>query len=1015
MNPDLPLAFLDFAEAYGREPEKAIQALSALLLDERACCSRIEFLLALQRRALVDRPGRFASWSSENFDDAIDFIAELGIAQALERRHLDVLRLDALTRHPDALQRLHRAMTSAPSLPEPLTEATEAPMFAKDDLVIHPKFGTGRVRFSDGETTIVRFEADIQECLTADLARLAAPDETLTQGQGGPINEVIARMQAEAIRSVSETWGVLSRSCIDLVPHQFWVCKKVVEHWPARWLVADDVGLGKTIEAGLILMALRASDRAKRLLIICPAGLVDQWQQRLRDLFEIRTQVYSPDSDREGRDYWGHPTLQVVASLQTLRLNSGGRWDRLLDADTWDLVLVDEAHHLNSDEEDTATHGYRLLKQMQEANRIRSLVFFTGTPHRGKDYNFLALLALLRPDRFDPERPMSEQLSRLPEAVIRNNKQTVTDSEGNRLFLPPVVKFPCYHYSPEEAHFYDLLTEFITSGKAYASHLTDRDRRAVMLVLIALQKLASSSVAAIRAAIARRLDRLRLQHEELDRKKEQFATLDEYAKALSAEDDDSANRLAERIDELAARLRLMEGEEARLADLLAAADAVKRETKIDRILELIDGPFAGRQVLLFTEYKATQAAVLEALSARHGSGCAVFINGDNALAAWTDGGRRAPAPWDLPRADAAKCFNAGQARFLVSTEAGGEGIDLQERCHSLIHVDLPWNPMRLHQRVGRINRYGQKKAVEVFSLRNEETVESLIWQHLEGKLEQITRTLGHIMDDPEDMKHLVLGMASPSLFQTLFAEAPREKESVKKWFDKQTATLGGQDMIKAVRDLVGSCARFDFGKVSAQVPRVDLPDLEPFLVTMLELNKRRVTRTAEGLTFKTPEAWEDEPGIRAGYERMTFDRRAAGQEARRVLGVGHKVIDLAVAQARAYQGRLGILPATVLPVPLFVFRLTDRATSTSATLRGMVVAVEDRPDGPVLLRDWELLRRLNGLNIGRAAQANAIPGDRGTVRLAAAEACVRAAIPSLDLPYQVPQAELIGILWPAEG
>jgi hypothetical protein len=888
-------------------------------------------------------------------------------------------------------------------------------MFTKDDLVRHPKFGTGRVRVYDGDTTAVRFDHGLEECLTTDLTRLSAPDELLTRGESAPAPEVLARLQAEAIRSVSESWSVLSRSRIDLLPHQLWVCKKVLERWPARWLVADDVGLGKTIEAGLILLPLLGGGRVKRLLIICPASLVEQWQQRLRDLFDVRTLPYAPDSDRADGDFWGVPVMHVVASLQTLRLDKGGRWDRLLAAEPWDLVLVDEAHHLNSDEEDAATHGYRLLKRMQEANRIRSLVFFTGTPHRGKDYNFLALLALLRPDLFDPERPMTEQLARLPEAVIRNNKQTVTDLDGKPLFRPPVVKFERYRYSPEEARFYDLLTEFITSGKAYASHLTDRERRAVMLVLIALQKLASSSVAAIRAAIRGRLGRLRLQREELDHKRELYAGLDDYSAALTSQDDDAANRLADRIDELAARLRLMKDEETRLSELLAAADAVKRETKIERILDLIDGPFAGRQVLLFTEYKATQAAVLEGLSARHDSGCAVFINGDDAVAGWTDGGRRAAGPWALPRTDAANRFNAGQARFLVSTEAGGEGIDLQERCHSLIHVDLPWNPMRLHQRVGRINRYGQKTAVEVFSLRNEETVESLIWEHLEHKLEQITRALGQVMDDPEDMKQLVLGMASPSLFQTLFADAPKEKGSVKSWFDSQTATLGGQDMVAAVRDLVGHCSRFDFGKVAAQVPRVDLPDLEPFLVTMLELNKRRVTRTADGLTFKTPEAWEDEPGVRSGYERMTFDRRAAGRDAQRVLGVGHKVIDLAVTQARAFPGRLGFLPSSQLPVPLFVFRLSDRATGTSATVRASVVAIDDRPEGPVVLRDWELLRRLNALRVGRSPQTSTVPGERGAGRLAAAEACVRAAIPSLELPYRVPETELLGVLWPTDG
>ena len=110
-------------------------------------------------------------------------------------------------------------------------------------------------------------------------------------------------------------------------------------------------------------------------------------------------------------------------------------------------------------------------------------------------------------------------------------------------------------------------------------------------------------------------------------------------------------------------------------------------------------------------------------------------------------------------------------RFLVSTEAAGEGIDLQENCHSLIHVDLPWNPMRLHQRVGRLNRYGQTRQVEVITLRNPATVESRIWDKLNNKIQNIMLALGHAMDEPEDLMQLVLGMTAPSLFLNLFAEA----------------------------------------------------------------------------------------------------------------------------------------------------------------------------------------------------------------------------------------------------
>jgi superfamily II DNA/RNA helicase len=116
------------------------------------------------------------------------------------------------------------------------------------------------------------------------------------------------------------------------------------------------------------------------------------------------------------------------------------------------------------------------------------------------------------------------------------------------------------------------------------------------------------------------------------------------------------------------------------------------------------------------------------------------------------------------RTAASNKFNAGSVRFLVSTEAAGEGIDLQESAYTLIHVDLPWNPMRLHQRVGRLNRYGQKHRVEVMTLRNPSTVESLIWEKLNEKIDSIMQSVGEVMDEPEDLLELVLGMTSPKMF-----------------------------------------------------------------------------------------------------------------------------------------------------------------------------------------------------------------------------------------------------------
>ena len=311
-------------------------------------------------------------------------------------------------------------------------------MFQPNDLVRNERFGLGQVLVDAGTTVVVRFEHGIEQCLASELISQTGPAQAVVGETWHSPLEVVTRVQAECIESVNDTWGVFSLSRIALLPHQLWVCRKVLESWPTRWLVADDVGLGKTIEAGLILWPLLSRGTVKRLLVLCPASLVEQWQVRLRTMFDIRLAHYTPDADTSQADFW-HTHTQVVASLQTLRADRRGRHQRMLDAPAWDLLIVDEAHHLNSDEQTGATLGYQLVEKLVKHRKVSSVVFFTGTPHRGKNYGFLNLLKLLKPDVFDPKKPLRDQLTRLREVMIRNNKQCVTDLHGQPLFRAPRV------------------------------------------------------------------------------------------------------------------------------------------------------------------------------------------------------------------------------------------------------------------------------------------------------------------------------------------------------------------------------------------------------------------------------------------------------------------------------------------------------------------------------------------------------------------------------------------------
>lgn len=877
------------------------------------------------------------------------------------------------------------------------------PSYESGHTVNHPKHGAGRVVVDMGATVIVRFGGAVEQVLAAELT--AAPSLSVAGAPPalGDALDAVTRAQALAIRSVNDQWGVFSRSRVTLLPHQLWVCQRVGRQWPFRWLVADDVGLGKTIECGLVLMPLVASGRVKRVLILAPAKLVPQWQYRLKDMFDIRLQRYAAEVDNRRGDFWDTASM-VVASFHTLRDDRRGARERLLEAEPWDLVIVDEAHHLSIDERNGETLAYSLVSELEARRRINSLLFFSGTPHRGKDFGFFGLMQLVRPDLFRPDGDKLEQLSRLSEVMIRTNKAAATDLQGNRLFKSVSVHNREYAYSEAEAHFYRTLSEFIIDGRAYAGGLEGRAQTARMLVLITLQKLAASSIAAIRSALSKRQKTL-------------SALISGAGEALSISlpQDDQATfeDIAEAEEALpgSAAVMLMEDEVARIGELLGLADAIVSETKIERLMGLIDEDLPSEEpVLLFTEYKATQALVVNALQRRFGWGCVGFINGDDRLDGVEDR-NGALVTLTSPREPTADAFNRGDIRFLVSTEAGGEGIDLQERCATLVHVDMPWNPMRLHQRVGRLSRYGQKRPVDVYILRNPQTVEARIWDLLNAKLERIQHALSSVMEEQEDIAQLVIGMSGSTMFTDLFAGAPPiSAERLDAWFDRNTATLGGKDVVETVREMLGNVARFDFQQVGRDLPKVDLPDLEPFFVNATGRHGRRVFRRTDGLEVKTPEAWAAKDyAVKDKYEGLSFDRSLKGPSATaRVLGVGHRLFDLAVADAAAAPVTAAAVAG--LEAPLLIVSIEDEVTGTGASVQRIILGISADAGGPSILRDWELLIRLNALPLrgGVGAEAD-LETDSAKIEplMTALAAQLGALVPSMYRPSAWPEVLLV--------
>jgi hypothetical protein len=329
--------------------------------------------------------------------------------------------------------------------------------------------------------------------------------------------------------------------------------------------------------------------------------------------------------------------------------------------------------------------------------------------------------------------------------------------------------------------------------------------------------------------------------------------------------------------------------------------------------------------------------------------------------------------------------------------------------------------MRLHQRVGRLNRYGQTRQVQVVTLRNPATVESRIWDKLNNKIQNIMLALGHAMDEPEDLMQLVLGMTAPSLFLNLFAEATEVPASkLSSWFDQKTARFGGKDVIDTVKEMVGHCAKFGFQEVADQLPHLDLPDLKPFFLQMLRHNRRQVRETDAGLSFKTPEAWRQEPGVFPSYEDMIFNRLERSPDAaKRILGVGHKLIDLSLKQAKILTASSACFPQQQLQKPLILFRVADQVTGEPRSVRRLLLGVEvsfGEARDFRLLRDSEVLATLNRLSLlSLKTKASYHPeADAQTVvsTLNAAQHFIDGQLGDLGFPFRIPVAENLAVLWP---
>ena len=538
------------------------------------------------------------------------------------------------------------------------------------------------------------------------------------------------KVLAYALESWNQITGALDRLDVDPLPHQIDLVHRIMTSDHANWLIADDVGLGKTIEVGLLLAAMKRRRQARRVLVVCPAGVVRQWQDEMRFKFNEDFRIYGLDFSINQPAHW-LSFEKVIVSID--RAKSPTHSPIFSDSGYWDVIVFDEAHHLSKIEGAAVTQRFRLAERMQELTD--SFIFLTGTPHQGKTDQFVNVLLLLRPDLKRRFAAMFSDPSVVAEVVLRNRKSLVTDASGNFLFRGQVTKLVEVPLSDAAREFDHQLRRYVRHGYA-ASAAGGVTGRAVGFVMTTYRKLASSSIAAIERALQRRRARLlgELDDRSLGIAVARFEEIeDAFVEGEDGEDDLST--LSDRVSELGSGANPFFEDELRLLDdLCSAARVVKADDlKLTEFLtNIVDAVHdSGRKLLIFTEYRATQDYLAEALHERFPESGVCQINGGMDL---TEKRR------NIDR------FN-DSAQFMVSTEAGGEGINLHYSCHTLVNYDLPWNPRRLVQRAGRLYRYGQSERVVVFNLMAKDGFDNRALGMLLQRVSTIARDMSDVSEE----------------------------------------------------------------------------------------------------------------------------------------------------------------------------------------------------------------------------------------------------------------------------
>ncbi len=554
-------------------------------------------------------------------------------------------------------------------------------------------------------------------------------------------------VEAERINSAYQFDPLFAVNCsiVDPLPHQVEAVYKYLLPLPQiRFLLADDTGAGKTIMAGLLIKELLMRGFLDRVLIITPGGLTKQWQE---DEMLLKFSLSFKLVNRASFD--SDPTIfytsnKVISSIDFIRNDDVLN---VLKETNWDLIICDEAHKLSAfdyGQKKYRSKRYQALELLAE--RCEHLLLLTATPHRGRKDTFKNLLQLLDQDIFASDDLVTDRVNEISESgvnkfFIRRLKEEMHDWNGNPLFKKRFTRTTLYQLTPGEKRLYDNVTDYLMKKRNEANQESNIH---VSLALMVMQRRLTSSIYAIKRTLKNRYDALQGLVDELNKNPDLWQqrkkfdldvdNIDEYDEL----DDDERDKLDSILSD-PKKFRLfttakspseIREEANQVKILLTMAEDLynqnQEEQKYVKLKELLRSEGVldkNEKLVIFTEHKDTLDYLEQRLS-NNGYNISTIHGGKT-----VDERRQAQNEF------------AGPAQILIATDAAGEGINLQF-CRLLINWDIPWNPNRLEQRMGRIHRYGQKQDVLVFNLVAQNTREGNVLEKLLAKLDMIREQIG---------------------------------------------------------------------------------------------------------------------------------------------------------------------------------------------------------------------------------------------------------------------------------